>query len=147
MLHRVFQSGKTMRKTLAGALVLGLTAGGALAQTPAPATGPQNSAVNTNDSSNRVAAGPVKGSNSFTEGEARSRIEKQGFTNVGALKKDDDGIWRGAGTRNGQQVAVALDYQGNVFFGDAARAMSGQTMPGRNGNAQTGSTSSGSSAR
>src|SRR3954447_15681194 len=127
--------GITMQKTLAIALVLGLTAGTALAQTPAPANGPQNSAINTNDSSNRMAAGPVKGSNSFTEGEARSRIEKQGFTNVGALKKDDDGIWRGMGTRNGQQAAVALDYQGNVFFGDAARAMSGQTMPGHNGNA------------
>jgi len=124
-----------MRKSLAVALVLGLTAGGALAQTPAPANGPQNSAVNTSDSSNRMAAGPVKGANSFTEGEARSRIEKQGFTNVGALKKDDDGIWRGTATRSGQQAAVALDYQGNVFFGDAARAMSGQTMPARNGNA------------
>jgi len=129
-----------MRKTLAAALVLGLTAGGALAQTPAPANGPQNSAVNSSDSTNRLAAGPVKGSNSFTEGEARSRIEKQGFTNVDALKKDDDGIWRGMGTKNGQQVAVALDYQGNVFFGDAARAMNGQTMPGRNGNTASGST-------
>jgi len=128
----------TMRKTLAIALVLGLSAGGALAQTPAPANGPQNSAVNTSNSSNRMGAGPVKGSNSFTESEARSRIEKNGFTNVGVLKTDDDGIWRGTGTRNGQQVAVALDYQGNVFFGDAARAMSGQTMPGRNGNAASG---------
>src|SRR3954447_3651538 len=127
--------GITMRTTVAIALVLGLAGGGALAQTPPAANGPQNSAVNTNDSSNRLAAGPVKGSNSFTEGEARSRIEKQGFTNIGGLKKDDDGIWRGTGTRNGQQVAVALDYQGNVFFGDAARAMSGQTMPGHNGNA------------
>src|SRR3954463_7516562 len=108
-----------MQKTLAIALVLGLTAGGALAQTPAPANGPQNSAVNTNDSSNRMAAGPVKGSNSFTEGEARSRIEKKGFSNVGALKKDDNGIWRGRATANGQQVDVALDYQGNVFEGAA----------------------------
>jgi hypothetical protein len=127
-----------MRKTLAIALVLGLSAGGALAQTPAPATGPQNSAVNTGNSSNRMAAGPVKGANSFTESEARSRIEKNGFTNVSGLKKDDDGIWRGMGMKNGQQVAVALDYQGNVFFGDAARAMSGQTMPGRNGNTASG---------
>jgi hypothetical protein len=128
-----------MRKTLAIALVLGLSAGGALAQTPAPATGPQNSAVNTGNSSNRMAAGPVKGANSFTESEARSRIEKNGFTNVSGLKKDDDGIWRGMGMKNGQQVAVALDYQGNVFFGDAARAMNGQTMPGHNGNAASGS--------
>jgi len=131
--------GIMMRKILATALVLGLSAGTALAQTPAPANGPQNSAVNTSNSSNRVAAGPVKGSNSFTESEARSRIEKNGFTKVSGLKKDDDGIWRGMGMKNGQQVAVALDYQGNVFFGDAARAMSGQTMPGHNGNAASGS--------
>jgi len=56
-----------MRTTIALALVLGLTAGGALAQTPAPKEGPQNSAINSSDSKNRVeATGPVKGSNSFT---------------------------------------------------------------------------------
>ena len=132
-----------MRTTIAVALVLGLTAGGALAQAPAPKDGPQNSAVNTSDSKNRVAAtGPVKGSNSFTEGEARSRIQDKGLSNVTGLKKDDDGIWRGHATRSGQQVDVALDYQGNVFFGDAAHGMSGQSMP-----AQAPRTTSGSSGR
>jgi hypothetical protein len=119
-----------MRTTIAVALVLGLTAGGALAQVPAAKEGPQNSAINTSDSKNRVAAtGPVKGANSFTEGEARSRIEDKGFSNVSGLKKDDDGIWRGRAMMNGQQVDVALDYQGNVFHGPATRGMSGQTMP------------------
>jgi hypothetical protein len=120
----------TMRKTMAITLMLGLSAGSALAQVPAAKNGPQNSAVNTSDSKNRTAAtGPVKGANSFTEGEARSRIEKQGFSNVTALKKDDDGIWRGRATMGGQQVDVALDYQGNVFHGAAAHGMSGQTSP------------------
>ena len=119
-----------MHKTLAFALVLGLTAGGALAQVPAAKDGPQNSAINTSDSKNRTAAtGPVKGSNSFTEGEARSRIEDKGFSNVSALKKDDDGIWRGRAMMGGQQVEVALDYQGNVFHGAAAHGMTGQTAP------------------
>ena len=131
-----------MRTTIAIALVLGLAGGGALAQTPPAANGPQNSAVNTNDSSNRMAAGPVKGSNSFTEGEARSRIQDKGFSNVGALKKDDDGIWRGRAMHSGEQVDVALDYQGNIFFGDAARGMSGQSMP-----AQDNRTTSGTSGR
>ena len=76
-----------------------------------------------------MAAGPVKGSNSFTEGEARSRIEDKGFSGVGALTKDDNGIWRGRAMKGGQQVDVALDYQGNVFQGAAATGMSGQTMP------------------
>ncbi len=128
-----------MRTTIAVALVLGLASGGALAQAPAAKEGPQNSAINTSDSKNRTqATGPVKGANSFTEGEARSRIENKGFSNVSALKKDDDGIWRGRAMMGGQQVDVALDYQGNVFQGPAARTMSGQTMPG---------TSSGSSSR
>jgi hypothetical protein len=132
-----------MRTTIALALVLGLTAGGALAQTPAPKDGPQNSAVNTSDSKNRTTAtGPVKGSNSFTEGEARSRIQDKGFSNVGALKKDDDGIWRGRAMHGGQQVDVALDYQGNVFFGDAAHGMSGQSTP-----APAPSTTTGTSGR
>jgi hypothetical protein len=120
-----------MRTTIAAAVVLGLTAGGALAQVPAAKEGPQNSAINTDDSSNRMAAGPVKGANSFTEGEARSRIEDKGFSKVSGLKKDDDGIWRGRAMRGGQQVEVALDYQGNVFQGAAAHGMSGQTLPSR----------------
>jgi hypothetical protein len=121
--------GITMHKTIAVALVLGLAAGGALAQVPAAKEGPQNSAINSSDSSNRMAAGPVKGSNSFTEGEARSRIQDKGFSNVSGLKKDDNGIWRGRAMKGGQQVDVALDYQGNVFQGAAAAAMSGQTQP------------------
>jgi hypothetical protein len=106
-----------------------LAAGGAVAQVPPATEGPQNRAINTGDSSNRMATGPVKGANSFTEGEARSRIEDKGFSTVSGLKKDDDGIWRGRAAMGGQQVDVALDYQGNIFHGAAAGGMSGQTMP------------------
>jgi hypothetical protein len=119
-----------MRTTIALALVLGLAGGSALAQVPAAKEGPQNSAINTSDSKNRTeATGPVKGANSFTEGEARSRIADKGFSNVSGLKKDDDGIWRGRAMMSGQQVDVALDYQGNVFHGATAHGMSGQTLP------------------
>jgi len=122
-----------MRTTIAIALALGLASGSALAQAPAPKEGPQNSAINTSDSKNRTAAmGPVKGSNSFTEGEAQSRIQDKGFSKVSGLKKDDDGIWRGRAMMGGQQVDVALDYQGNVFQGAAAHGMTGQTSPAPN---------------
>lgn len=57
---------------------------------------------------------PVAGANSFTEGQARSRMEAAGFTGIGELEKDDQGIWRGRGTRAGQPVTVMLDYQGTV---------------------------------
>lgn len=66
------------------------------------------------DDGTRTAATPQPGANSFTEGQARSRIEAAGFSDVTELQKDDQGIWRGQGKRNGQQVGVALDFQGNV---------------------------------
>jgi hypothetical protein len=61
-----------------------------------------------------AAAQPAKGANSFTMGEARSRIERSGFQSVADLKKDRDGIWRGRAQKNGTQVDVWLDYKGNV---------------------------------
>ena len=57
---------------------------------------------------------PAKGANSFTEGQAQSRIADRGYSNVGGLRKDDDGVWRGNAQHNGQAVQVWLDYKGNV---------------------------------
>jgi putative membrane protein len=54
------------------------------------------------------------GANSFTEGQAKSRIEKAGFSNVSDLKKDDQGIWRGTATKDGKSTPVGLDFKGNV---------------------------------
>lgn len=55
-----------------------------------------------------------KGSNSFTEGQAKSRLEAAGLTGVSELTKDDDGIWRGSANRRGKSVKVGLDYKGNI---------------------------------
>ena len=71
-------------------------------------------AVTTSNANNKTSAAPVKGRNSFTMGEARRRIEKGGFTQVTALKKDADGIWRGKAMKSGSPVDVYCDYQGNV---------------------------------
>ncbi len=61
------------------------------------------------------AGAPLKGANSFTEGQARDRaIAHGGVDDVTGLKKDDDGIWRGKATRDGKPVEVAIDYKGNV---------------------------------
>ena len=62
-------------------------------------------------------AAPVPGANSFTEAQAKTRIQDAGFSNVSALTKDDKGIWRGTAAKDGKQVAVALDFQGNVVAG------------------------------
>jgi len=106
-----------MRNSLIVAAVLALVATGAVAQSQNPPANnaPQNSAINSSDSSNRQATAPVAGRNSFTEAEAKSRIEKMGFSNVSNLKKDDNGVWRGRATKDGKTVDVSLDYQGNVI--------------------------------
>jgi opacity protein-like surface antigen len=57
---------------------------------------------------------PVAGSNSFTEGQAKSRIEAGGYQSVSDLKKDDQGVWRGTAIKDGKRVNVSLDFQGNV---------------------------------
>jgi hypothetical protein len=105
-----------MRKSIVVGVFLAFVASGALAQTgsqtPPPAEkGPQNSAINSSD---KQVNAPVQGRNSFTEGEAKSRIEKAGFANISNLKKDDTGVWRGTAMKDGKSVDVSLDYQGNV---------------------------------
>jgi hypothetical protein len=57
---------------------------------------------------------PVAGRNSFTEGQAKSRIESNGYSNVSELRKDDQGVWRGQAMKDGKTVKVSLDFQGNV---------------------------------
>ncbi|RXT43099.1 hypothetical protein B6S44_28985 [Bosea sp. Tri-44] len=57
---------------------------------------------------------PLPGANSFTEGQAKSRLEANGYTNVGELKKDDNGVWKGTATHSGAQVTVSVDYRGNI---------------------------------
>ena len=57
---------------------------------------------------------PVAGANSFTEGQAKSRIESKGFKSVSHLKKDDTGVWRGQAMQNDKTVNVSVDFQGNV---------------------------------
>jgi hypothetical protein len=89
------------------------------ARPPAPsggATTESGQAAVRMDEGTRAGGGtPQPGANSFTEGQARSRMEAAGFSNVTDLTKDDQGIWRGRGMRNGQQVNVALDFTGGVF--------------------------------
>jgi len=66
------------------------------------------------DANPRDANAPVPGANSFTEGQARGRAEARGFTEVGEMTKDDNGIWRGRAMQNGRSVEVLVDFQGNV---------------------------------
>lgn len=57
---------------------------------------------------------PAAGANSFTEAQAKDRIEKAGYRSVTGLRKDDQGIWRATATKGDAQVNVSLDFRGNV---------------------------------
>jgi hypothetical protein len=57
---------------------------------------------------------PLKGSNSFTEGQAKDRALATGLTSVSSLNKDGDGVWRGSAMKDGKAVKVAIDFKGNV---------------------------------
>jgi hypothetical protein len=83
----------------------------ALAQTANPKA--NTPAVNTPNTPPNPGA-PVAGANSFTEGQAKSRIESSGYGNVTELRKDDQGVWRGKATKDGRSMNVSLDFQGNV---------------------------------
>jgi hypothetical protein len=61
------------------------------------------------------------GKNSFTESQARTRIEGAGFTHIGALVLDQQGIWRGTASKGAMTVDVGLDFKGNIAA-DHARA-------------------------
>ncbi len=56
------------------------------------------------------------GANSFTEGQARTRIAGAGFGNVTALTKDGNGIWRGHADREGRTFDIGFDFKGQVAF-------------------------------
>jgi len=86
--------------------------GAAAAQNPPAQSGPNNKAINSSDQNNSDK--PVAGRNSFTEGQAKSKIEDAGYTNVGELKKDDNGVWRGKASKGGSSTNVSVDFQGNV---------------------------------
>jgi hypothetical protein len=102
-----------MRKLLIAAALVA-TSIPAMAQQSPPANRDANTpAVNTPNSPPNPGA-PVAGANSFTEGQAKSRIEARGFTNVTGLEKDSAGVWRGTATQGGKSVKVSVDFQGNV---------------------------------
>jgi len=101
-----------MRSTLfIAALAALLMSQAAFAQQPNPQS--NTPAVNTPNTPPNSGA-PVPGANSFTEGQAKSRIESNGYTNVSGLQKDAQGIWRGTASKDGRSVTVSLDFQGNV---------------------------------
>jgi hypothetical protein len=97
---------------LAGVASISLVSAAFAQTSPAaspPATNPPMATAPSTDPN-----APLRGANSFTETQAKQRIEKAGFTQVSNLKKDDQGIWRATAKQGDKQTKVALDFRGNV---------------------------------
>jgi hypothetical protein len=118
-----------MNRLLAAAIIAGLAGATALghdaiAQNAAPAANPHPSTPAIANTNANNSGAPAAGANSFTDAQAKSRIEAAGYSNVSGLSKDKDGIWRGKAakasategstTLGSTTVDVTLDYQGNV---------------------------------
>jgi hypothetical protein len=102
-----------MRKLLLAASIVAFAIPAVAQQTPPANRDAKTPAVNSPNSPPPPGA-PVAGANSFTEGQAKSRIEEKGFKSVSGLKKDPNGVWRGKATQDGKTVTVSVDFQGNV---------------------------------
>jgi hypothetical protein len=80
-----------------------------------PSADPSAAANPAIKSANDMTSGALaKGHNSFTKGQAKSRIEKAGYSDVSDLDLDSDGLWQATAMRDGQSIHVALDYKGTV---------------------------------
>ncbi|RDL47897.1 hypothetical protein BLJAPNOD_05122 [Ensifer sp. M14] len=101
-----------MKRTIFATAFLAASTLGAYAQTTTPAPDPETPAVATPDTANPTA--PVEGANSFTEEQARARLEENGYSALTGLKLDDKGFWQASATKDGKSVTVTLDYQGNI---------------------------------
>jgi hypothetical protein len=96
-----------MKKLVIATLIASATSFGVMAQTSttSPMPAPQADADKN---------APLPGANSFTEGQAKSRLEANGYSNVSTLTKDDNGVWKGKATHSGAEVNVSVDYRGNI---------------------------------
>ncbi len=102
-------------KKMALAMAFALTSTFAMAQTATTPPATENGdtpAVATPDDTNPTA--PVAGKNSFTENQAKERLEEAGYSGVTGLTLDANGVWRGKATKGGAETDVGLDYQGNI---------------------------------
>ena len=94
------------------ALGISLSVAPAIAQTSPANPSSTTPAVSTPNTTNPQA--PVPGANSFTEGQAKSRIESNGYSGVSGLSQDAQGVWRGKAMKDGKSMEVTVDFQGNV---------------------------------
>jgi hypothetical protein len=101
-----------MKKHIFFAAFLALTPAAALAQDEGT-TGSITPQAVTPDDSNPNA--PVPGENSFTEEQVRARLAAAGYTGIGSLNLDSDGVWRTTAIKEDTLVSLGLDGKGNII--------------------------------
>lgn len=113
MNHRTMTLAALATSMVVGSMVAGTAAMAQGMEKPAPSPhAPTNPAIKSPDA---ITWGQLsKGRNSFTQDEAKARLEKAGYTHVAQLKLDKDGLWQASANSGGKPVRVALDYKGNV---------------------------------
>jgi len=78
---------------------------------------PPSVGTSTNPNANATGAGNAglePEANSFTEGQARRRIEDRSYSNVDQLHKDHNSIWQTEATKDGRRLRVGVDFRGDV---------------------------------
>jgi hypothetical protein len=104
-----------MRKLVLACLLVASTVPASAQSAGSPPANPNAKTPAINSAGGAANPGaPAAGANSFTEGQAKSRIEANGFSKVTDLKKDDAGVWRGKAMQKNKSVNVSVDFQGNV---------------------------------
>lgn len=103
-----------MKKLAFSLAAVCLTAPMVLAQSETPKTSQTTPAVSTSGEANPGA--PIARKNSFTEAQAKYRIEEAGYREVSGLKLDDQGVWRATASKDGKRGNVSLDFQGNIVM-------------------------------
>jgi hypothetical protein len=96
------------RIVLTTTLAMIAATGIAVAQTTAP-TAPSAPATPT-----MPKTPPAGATTTTSQGAAKAQIEASGYTDVKALKKQDDGSWSARAMKNNVEVAVSVDGRGNV---------------------------------
>jgi hypothetical protein len=61
-----------------------------------------------------AATTPQAAAHAFTQDQAKSQIEAQGYSGVSGLQKDAKGKWRGKAEKDGSVVNVILDVNGGI---------------------------------
>lgn len=88
-----------------------------------------NPAVATDEAAaERMEGAPAAGASSFTEEQARERATAAGYMNVSGLTQAADGTWQGSAMKDGANVTVVVDYQGNVTTSGAPGTMPSDSM-------------------